>query len=131
MKVLSYLFGIFLLASCAVQDSTDTFNGKEYKLDNAPNDAEITIGFSSDGARFFGNAGVNLYFGSIKTFGDKLILQNTGTTMMMGPRLLMQAESEYLKFINGNISYKLSGNKLILQGKDKTLEFTFSGEVKE
>lgn len=131
MKVLSYLFGIFLLASCAVQGSADTFNGKEYKLDNAPNDAEITIGFSADGSRFFGNAGVNRYFGSSKTSGGKLILQNTGTTMMMGPRPLMQAESEYLQFINGDISYKLSGNKLILQGKDKTLEFTFSGEVKE
>lgn len=120
-----------MLAACSVQSSDSGLNGKEYKMLNAPHDAEITIGFSNDGKQFFGNGGVNRYFGSYSVSGNKLDLKNAGSTMMMGPRELMAAESEFLQFLENVQTFKLEGNKLTLNGKDKSLEFEFSENVKD
>ena len=131
MKFLSYLFGAFLLVACSVQNSDNGLRGNEYKMIDAPHDAEITIGFSNDGKQFFGSAGVNRYFGDYKLKGDKLVLNNVGLTMMMGPEELMAAESEFLKFLENVQSFKLDGSKLTLNGKDKSIEFDFLEAVKD
>ncbi len=105
-----------LLSGCAVYNNTGDFRGRTYKLVNAPNNAEITIAFDAKDPRFAGSAAVNRYFGSyrLKPEGG-MEFSPAGTTMMMGPMSLMQAEEEYLKILPTVSGYDLKGQTLILK----------------
>ena len=130
-KILSLLAGVLLFAACSSQEQ-NSFVGKEYKLTQAPNNAEITLGFDGKENRYFGKSAVNNYFGAYTLEGENLSFGPAGATMMAGPEPLMQAEQGYLQFLADVKSYKLEGKKLILNATDgKTLTFEETGSVSE
>ncbi len=113
MKKILYLFSfLFLLSACGNANKTFVDNG--YKLRNAPNGAEITLGFDGQESRFFGRAPINRYFGTYKTEGNKLSFGAVGSTMMAGPEHLLAAERDYLQFLHQITTYRLDNNLLIL-----------------
>lgn len=127
-KLLAAAFALVLLAACS--KASDSFSGKEYKLTDASDNAEITIAFDKDGSRFYGQSAVNRYFGSYKKDGNKLTLGPIGSTMMAGPENMMKAESAYLQFLPEVVSYKLDGKKLVLSdAKGKKLVFEEIGQT--
>lgn len=130
-KFMSLIAGILMFSACSAQEP-NSFIGKEYKLTQAPNNAEITLGFDGKENRYFGKAAVNNYFGAYTLEGENLSFGPAGATMMAGPEPLMTAEQEYLQFLSDVKSYKLEGNKLILTGAEgKTLTFEETGTVSE
>ena len=130
-KILSLLAGVLLFAACSSQEQ-NSFVGKEYKLTQAPNNAEITLGFDGKENRYSGKSAVNNYFGAYTLEGENLSFGPAGATMMAGPEPLMKAEQEYLQFLADVKSYKLEGKKLILNATDgKTLTFEETGSVSE
>ena len=113
MKKLLSLFAVLGLFACAgKQVSLDG----EYVMLNAPEDAEITIGF--EGERFFGKAAVNNYFGSFTKTDKTIKFGPAGSTMMMGPQEQMEAEQKYLAQLPKVKSFKLDGKKLTLYTSD-------------
>lgn len=120
-KLFSLLAGAVLLTACSAE--TSSLKGKEYKMLNAPHDAEITLGFDAKESRFFGSAAVNRYMGNYKVNGETISFSNAGVTMMMGPEELMTVESEYLQFLNSVKTYKLNGKVLSLSNGSKTVEY--------
>ncbi len=130
-KFMSLIAGILMFSACSAQEP-NSFIGKEYKLTQAPNNAEITLGFDGKENRYFGKAAVNNYFGAYTLEGENLSFGPAGATMMAGPEPLMTAEQEYLQFLSDVKSYKLEGKKLILNGSEgKTLTFEETGTVSE
>lgn len=127
--ILAFVSAIFLFSACANKSDTSLY-GKEFQLINAPDNAEITIGFLGDTPRFAGKAPINRYFGLYTLNGNEIKFYQVGTTMMMGPENLMQAETEYLQDLETIESFKLEGKKLLLKGS-KTLEFKEIGKMKE
>lgn len=129
-KLLTLIFAALMFTACT--KGTDTFVGKEYKLTNAENNADITLGFMQKDNRFFGKAAVNRYFGTYKLEGESLSFSPAGSTMMMGPRDQMEAEQHYLKAISNVTSYKLDGKKLTIKNADgQSLVFEEIGTVKD
>lgn len=130
-KILSLLAAVLMFGACSGQEQ-NSFVGKEYKLTQAPNNAEITLGFDGKENRYFGKAAVNNYFGAYTLEGENLSFGPAGATMMAGPEPLMKAEHEYLQILSDIKSYKLEGKKLILNGSEgKQLVFEEIGKVSE
>lgn len=119
MKKMLSLFAVLGLFACA--EKPISLDG-EYVMLNAPEDAEITIGF--EGERFFGKAAVNNYFGSFTKTDKTIKFGPAGSTMMAGPEPLMKVESTYLQDLAKIDGYKLQGKTLILSGPDN-LSLTF------
>ena len=119
MKILISLFGFAFLFGCATQEVV--LKG-EYKLLNAPSNAQITLSFEDN--NFAGSSGVNRYFGTFEQNGNNIKFNTAGLTMMMGPQDLMQAEQKYLKDLSevGKISFK--NNRLLLTD-DNGIELEF------
>ncbi len=129
-KILTAIFAFGLLAACS--KAPEGFVGKEYKLTNAPDKAEITIAFDKNEPRFYGQSAVNRYFGSYKLENGKLTLGPIGSTMMAGPQDMMKAESSYLQFLPEVVSYKLEAGKLTLtSSKGGELVFEELGPISE
>lgn len=105
----------FLAIAGACSPQKETFDNKFYKMLNAPNGAEITLSFNAKDSRYYGRSAVNRYFGVYKTKGRSLTLGPAGSTMMMGPPLLMEAEREYIKALAEVVSYSVEGAKLQLE----------------
>lgn len=125
-KFLSIALTFLFVVSCS---SKESFQGKEYKLINSMNNAEITLAFDAQGDRFFGGA-VNRYFGTYKLDGSKITFGPTGSTMMMGPEPLMEAESNYLQILPKITSFHFKGDKLILvTNNNQELAFEYVGQV--
>lgn len=95
MKKIVYVLSLLFMITACNGDNT-TFENNAYKLRNAKNGAEITLGFDGKDKRFFGRSAINRYFGTYKTEGDKLTFGPAGSTMMAGPGHLMAAEREYM-----------------------------------
>lgn len=130
-KILSLLAAVLMFGACSSQEQ-NSFVGKEYKLTQAPNNAEISLGFDGKENRYFGKSAVNNYFGAYTLEGENLSFGPAGATMMAGPEPLMKAEQEYLQFLADVKSYKLEGKKLILNASDgKSLTFEETGTVAE
>ena len=70
-KILSLLAAVLMFGACSGQEQ-NSFVGKEYKLTQAPNNAEITLGFDGKENRYFGKAAVNNYFGAYTLEGENL-----------------------------------------------------------
>lgn len=113
MKKIFALCSVLLLMACA--EKSNSLNG-EYKMLNAPEGAEITLGF--DDTRFFGKAAINNYFGSFEKDGNHIKLSPAGSTMMAGPENLMKVEYQYLQNLEKVDAYTLDGSKLTLTGAD-------------
>ncbi len=107
-KLLAALFA-FVLFACS--SKAETLDG-DYVLQNAPEGAEITLSLAN--GHYSGKSGVNNYFGSYETDGEKIRFERGGLTMMMGPENLMQAEQDYLNTLFEVESYHLLGKTLVL-----------------
>ena len=118
MKKLLSLCTVLALVACA--GKATSLNG-EYKMLNAPENAEITIGFEGD--RYFGAAAVNRYFGSFEKEGNQIKFGPSGATMMAGPENLMKAEHQYLQDLAKVKTYTIEGNTLTLKGEGVSLSF--------
>lgn len=128
-KIVAVFFSFLFVVGCLAKN--ETFKGKEYQLQNAENKAEISLAFSAKENRFFGKA-VNNYFGSYTLEGNNITFGPAGSTMMMGPRPLMDAESNYLKLLPKVKTVSLDGKKLVLKTDDgQELIFNEVGIVKE
>lgn len=128
-KVFVFLTACFLSACSA---SADQLDDRTYRLQNAANDARITISFNPSDHTYSGNAAVNRYFGDYKDSSGKLTLNPAGVTMMTGPEPLMRAEREYLKTLPQVVSFKRSGDELTLTVSDgRELVFGLTNETDE
>ena len=116
MKKILSLCSILMLFACS--NKAVSLDG-EYKMLNAPENAEITIGFEGD--RYFGQSAVNRYFGSFEKEGDKIKFGPAGATMMAGPEENMKAESAVLGAIAKVASVKADGENLLLLDEEKNV----------
>ena len=114
-KLLSCIVALILTAACSAQENS--FKGKEYKMNDAVNKAEITLGFDKTENRFFGKV-VNNYFGQYEIDGNTIKFGPAGATMMAGPENLMKAESQYLMTLPNVNAFVLEGQKLTLKTSD-------------
>lgn len=130
MKKLFAFLTACLLSACS--SSTDQLDNRTYRLQNAMNDAQITISFNPAELRYAGKAAVNRYFGTYKADGGKLTLGPAGVTMMMGPEPLMQAEQNYLQSLAKVVSFERKGDELTLTTSDgQKLMFRQTAETDE
>ncbi len=117
-KIFAFLGLIMMLGACSAGASKEAgFVGKTYQLQDAWNNAKITLGFAAEEPRFFGSV-VNNYFGFYKTDGNKLSFGDAGSTMMMGPRDEMEAERNYFQLLPKISAYRFEGTDLILLTSD-------------
>ena len=117
-KILAFFSLIFLLGACSAGSSQEAvFIGKNYQMQNAWNNAQITLGFDASEPRFFGSV-VNNYFGFYKLNGNKLSFEDAGVTLMMGPAEEMEAERLYLELLPKISTYRMDGTDLILLTAD-------------
>ena len=101
-----------------IKKSSPSVKGVEYVLMNTPNDATITLTFSGEDNRYFGKV-LNNYFGTYDMKEDgNLTLSGAASTMMAGPRDLMQLEQDYFIKLSKVIGYEVSGNTLTLHLSD-------------
>lgn len=129
MKKIVYVLSLLFILSACGNDNT-TFVDNAYKLRNAKNGADITLGFDGEENRYFGRAAINRYFGTYKTEGNKLDLGAAGSTMMAGPEPLLAAERYYLEFLPQVKTYRLDGNLLILsKANGESLIFERTGKA--
>ena len=107
-----------------IKKSSPSVKGVEYVLMNTPNDATITLTFSGEDNRYFGKV-LNNYFGTYEMQDNgSLHLSGAASTMMAGPRDLMQLEQEYLIKLSKVIGYEISGETLTLHlSNNDKLEF--------
>lgn len=130
MKKLFAFLTACLLSACS--SSTDQLDNRTYRLQNAMNDAQITISFNPAELRYAGKSAVNRYFGTYKLEGNKLTLGPAGVTMMMGPQELMQAEQNYLQSLSKVVSYERKGDELTLTTSEgQKLSFKQTNETEE
>lgn len=113
-KLLSVSIMVLGLTACA---ESENIKGNEYVMSDAPNGAEITL-FFSDTDNFASGKVVNRYFGTYTINGNKLTFGPMGSTMMMGPEPLMQAEYQYLQDLPKTVSYEATSNGLTLHLSD-------------
>lgn len=111
-KLCSIMFAILLMVGCSAS-SDGSFKGKNYKLTYAENGADITLGFSPTENKYHGRV-VNNYFGMYTIDGNSIKFGPTGSTMMMGPQKLMQAEQNYFQTLPKIKTFKVHGKKLTL-----------------
>ena len=101
-----------------IKKSSPSVKGVEYVLMNTPNDATITLTFSGEDNRYFGKV-LNNYFGSYEMQNNgSLHLSGAASTMMAGPRDLMQLEQDYFIKLSKVIGYEISGDILTLHLSD-------------
>lgn len=110
MKKLLMLICAFFMFGCT--NNKQIFSG-EYKLQNSPEDAQITLMFENQ--EFSGSSGVNRYFGNFTHTETNIKFNNMGMTMMMGPKELMDAEQTYLKSLEKADSYTYNNGILTLK----------------
>ncbi|MBE6444812.1 MAG: META domain-containing protein [Alphaproteobacteria bacterium] len=112
MKNILCFFTFLFLFACSAD--ANRLDGKEFVWADAPNGAEITIGFERGENGFYGKAAVNRYFGTYKIEGSNIFFEVIGSTMMMGPQELMDAEMKYLQSLSNVKAFKFSNNVLEL-----------------
>lgn len=118
MKKILALFGLLMLFACSEKPAT--LDG-EYKMLNAPDNADITIGF--DGSNYFGKSAINRYSGTFKKDGTKIKFDMARSTLMAGPENLMKIEQQYLQNLSKVTSFSLTKNQLTLKGDNVNLSF--------
>ena len=110
MKKIFVILWSVLISGC--MQNAISLDG-EYKLQNAKNNADITIFFEN--SNFSGSAGVNRYFGTFEHQGNDIKFNIAGTTMMMGPQDLMDTEQKFLNNLGQVNLFLIKGDTLILK----------------
>ena len=125
-KIIFALLMLFTLNACSSEQS---FKGKEYQMLQAPSNATIKIGFSEDENRYFGKV-VNNYFGMYEVEGNEIKFGPAGSTMMMGPQEMMNAEMEYFKILPSIKNFHFADSNLVLV-TDNGQELVFEEVIKK
>ncbi len=127
-KIVSVMFAL-LITACSSSESS--FKGKEYKMNDATNNAEITLAFDAKENRFFGKV-INNYFGRYELDGNNIKFGPAGATMMAGPENLMKVESQYLMTLPKVNAFVLEDKSLTLKTTDgQSLVFEEVGTITE
>ncbi len=96
-----------------IDNINDVINNKQYRsVDNK----KITIMFSNGSVSR--SSGVNRYIGSYSVKDSIILITDFGSTMMMGPKEMMDQEQEYLKFLKGRHNISISHEKLFIGNKE-------------
>ncbi len=131
MKKFAWVLLMLLSLGACSSEQEQSFKGKEYKLLQAQNDANITLGFAPSENRFFGKV-VNNFFGSYELDGNKIKFGPAGSTMMMGPQGEMEAEQNFLQILPRIASWHFVDNNLVLvTDNGQELGFEEIGTVKQ
>lgn len=112
MKNILCFFTFLFLFACSAD--ANRLDGKEFVWADAPNAAEVTIGFDKEENAFYGKAAVNRYFGTYKIEGSNISFDLFGSTMMMGSQDLMDIEMKYLQVLPNVKTFKLENDVLEL-----------------
>ena len=132
-------FSFILIISCANENSKSSgelsleeegltisdlneseLKGKSFTLYNMFADYNINISFYDEGNQVFGFAGVNTYRTSYNKNGDEVKFDGIARTRMSGPRDIMDAENNFVKYLENTKHMFLHGNDLIILTSDFT-----------
>lgn len=119
-KLTIFLITTMLFVGCfgKKESVSSQIVGNTYTLQGVLPESEIDINFEKD--KISGTSSVNRYFASYTLEGNKISIQEPGSTRMMGPENLMIQEQKYLK--------DLKDSKEIEVTKDGIVVLTNSGE---
>lgn len=111
---------VFLLSftGCSnIINKEPKFVQNEYVLVSEKKCPDITITFDKDN-KFYGNGGVNRYFGSYSVKGNNITLKVGGSTRMMGPKETMTREFNYFSTLSEVKNFEIVDDSLILITKN-------------
>lgn len=94
--------------------------GKSFTLYNMFADYNISISFYDEGNQAFGFAGVNTYRTSYNKNGDEIKFDRIARTRMSGPRDIMDAENNFVRYLENTKHMFLKDNNLIILTSDFT-----------
>lgn len=94
--------------------------GKSFTLYNMFTDYNINISFYDANNQVFGFAGVNTYRTSYSKNGDEVKFSGIARTKMSGPKDIMDAENNYVKYLESTKYMFLKDNDLIIITSDST-----------
>ena len=94
--------------------------GKSFTLYNMFADYNISISFYDEGNQAFGFAGVNTYRTSYNKNGDEVKFDRIARTRMSGPRDIMDAENNFVRYLENTKYMFLKDNDLIIITSDFT-----------
>lgn len=94
--------------------------GKSFTLYNMFADYNINISFYDANNQVFGFAGVNTYRTSYSKNGDEVKFSGITRTKMSGPKDIMDAENNYVKYLENTKHMFLKDNNLIILTSDFT-----------
>ena len=94
--------------------------GKSFTLYNMFTDYNINISFYDANNQVFGFAGVNTYRTSYSKNGDEVKFSGITRTKMSGPKDIMDAENNYVKYLESTKYMFLKDNDLIIITSDST-----------
>ena len=126
--LLTALFFVILISGCSGTKGTtgSKLEGIEWKLESLngktvalKSGSSITLSFDGTTAKIGGTAVCNNYFGGYTKTDETVVFSAIGSTKMMCDDNLN--ESDYFSMLGSVDSYKISGGKLTLTGKDKVL----------
>ena len=109
----SLMIALLLLSACG-KPGADIIQNVDYKLENAPENALVTLRF--DNNEYFGQGPVNQYFGTyiLDAKNNMIYISGAVSTRMSGPENLMRAEEEYFATLSSANRIYTTKNKLIL-----------------
>ena len=94
--------------------------GKSFTLYNMFADYNINISFYDANNQVFGFAGVNTYRTSYSKNGDEVKFSGITRTKMLGPRDIMDAENNFVRYLENTKHMFLKDNNLIILTSDFT-----------
>lgn len=113
-KLLLFLITTMLFVGCfgKKEDISSQIIGNTYTLQGVLPESEIDINFEKD--KVSGTSSVNRYFANYTLEGNKISIQEPGSTRMMGPENLMIQEQEYLKNLKDSKEIEVTKDGIIL-----------------
>ena len=113
-KLLLFLITTMLFVGCfgKKEDISSQIIGNTYILQGVLPESEIDINFEKD--KVSGTSSVNRYFANYILEGNKISIQEPGSTRMMGPENLMIQEQEYLKNLKDSKEIEVTKDGIIL-----------------
>jgi heat shock protein HslJ len=127
--LLTALFFVLFINGCSgtkVSTTSGKLEGIEWKLESLngktvalKSGSSITLSFEGTTAKIGGTAVCNKYFGGYTKTDETVVFSAIGSTKMMCDDNIN--ESDYFSMLGSVDSYKISGGKLTLIGKDKIL----------
>lgn len=113
-KLLLFLITTMLFAGCfgKKEDISSQIIGNTYILQDVLPESKIDINFERD--KVSGTSSVNRYFANYTLEGNKILIQEPGSTRMMGPENLMIQEQEYLKDLKDSKEIEITKDGIIL-----------------